>query len=253
MKNILEIYRVKDWYYYLGFILLGFSVKSNFLSIDIIRYIILGIFLLAYAFSLNDYYDKHEKKKFFIIPLIFTFLILPLFNFSQIIVSLIFVTIVTLYSAYPFRLKAKPFICSFCNGFGFTLLFFLGYFYTSTLNLKGILFASLLFCFNMVAQFIHEVVDYKEDRKSKITTTAILCGIRKMKIICIFLLFLSIILSISICSLERVNSLFFIFTLIFSLFFMFRIYKRKFDKNLRKIYKACGIVLGCFYFFLMCL
>lgn len=241
--SLFRIYRLFNWFYYLGFILIGFSIKSP-LNIDIMKLLFFGAFLLSYAYSFNDYYDKHEKKKFFILPLIFSFLFLSLFNIFQIIISLIFLIIVTFYSLHPFRWKAKPFISSLCNGIGFTLLFWLGY---STFDFIGLLFSLLLFSLEMVAQFIHEIVHMKEDIEDKIKTTAIFIGIKKIKSVCLLFLFISILLSLWLYTLEIVNIIFILATTIFSIYFILRILIDKTGEKIRKEYRYFGIIIGIIY------
>jgi 4-hydroxybenzoate polyprenyltransferase len=247
--NIIKFYRILNWYYYLGFILIGFSLKSM-LNIDIVKHVLFGAFLLAYAFSLNDFYDNQQKKKFFVLPLIFSFLLLTFFNIFQIVLSIIFLIIVTFYSAYPFKWKEKPFISSICNGIGFTIIFLLGYFYMPNLNLDGILFALLFFSFNMVAQFIHEIIHLKEDRKQKIITTTVLYGEKRIKIFCNFFLIASTLITLYLFYLKILNILFVIFTMFFTILFMFEI-NRKIDDRLRKNYKLFGILTGGLYFILI--
>jgi 4-hydroxybenzoate polyprenyltransferase len=248
-ENIFKIYRVGGWYYYLGFIFLGLIFKNYFPSIiETIKYLLLGSFLLSYAYSLNDHCDKAQKKKFFSLPLILSFLLLFFFNFYQIITSLFFLIIVTLYSIKPFRLKKIPALSSLLNGFGFTSLFLIGYFHDDTILLPGILFATLLFSLEMVAQFIHEVVDLEKDKKEGIKTTTVYLGKSKIKILSILFLLTTIFITLWIWQiLENINFLFFISTLLFSLFFIFQILTRKMDLKLRRRYKNFGIILGIFW------
>jgi 4-hydroxybenzoate polyprenyltransferase len=244
--KILSYYRVSGWYYYLGYIVLGFLLKSP-LNIEIIKHILLGSFLLAYAFSFNNFYDKREKRKFFILPLILSFLFLPLFNIFQIIISLIFLIIVTFYSLHPFRWKAKPFISSLYNGFGFTLIFLLGYFVTPTFEIGGLLFSVLFFCFNMVAQFIHEIVHKKIDKKNNIITTVVFCGESAVKKFCFFLFALSLFISLYLCYLRFINPLTLFVTILYVIKFTIILSRKKIDKKVRSEYKVLGIIVGLFY------
>lgn len=246
--EILKYYRVSDWYYYLGFIILGFTLNS-LLNIDIIKHLLLGSFLLAYAYSLNDFSDKNEKKKFFIFPLILSILLLPFFNNFQILTSLIFLMIVTLYSVYPFRWKSKPFISSFCNGFGFTIIFLLGYFYISTLNLNGILLASLFFCFNMVAQFMHEIIHLDKDKKRNIITTAVFLNDR-VKNICHAFHLLAITFIFILLYYNFLNTIISSAMLLFIIWFTIRIETIEINEKIRKEYKNFGILIGIIYFIL---
>jgi 4-hydroxybenzoate polyprenyltransferase len=247
LKEIFRIFRVYNWYYYIGFSLIGLSLKKTLSMSIIFKYTLLNVFLLSYSFSLNDFYDKKQKKKSFILPLIFAILMLPFFNTIQIILSLIFLIIVTAYSAYPLRLKAKPFISTLCNGFGFTILFLLGYFVTLSLNLDGVLFTLLFFSFNTVAQLIHEVTDLKRDRRDNIITTAVLIGKENIKKICYLSLFLTILLISYFFYLGIINILIFFSTVIFGIFSMIEIRKRGINIILRKRFKDLGILVGIIY------
>ncbi len=248
INNVLKVYRITDWYYYLGLTFIGF-ILSNPLGINIIKYIFLSSSLLSYAYSLNDFYDERRKEKFFVLPLILTIFILPLFNTLQIIFSILFITIVTLYSAEPFRLKTRPIVCSLCNGFGFTILFLLGY-YFQTFPHVGILFASLFFSFNMVAQFIHEVVDIEEDKKNKITTTVILYGKENIKKLCYLFLWSAFLISLYLLHLKIVSLSFVFITFLFVVFFTIKI-RDKIDKKLRRDYRILGMVIGLIYLLLI--
>lgn len=244
--SIFKVYRFIEWYYYLGYVVLGFLLKST-LNMDIIKHILLGAFLLAYAFSFNDFNDKHEKKKFFILPLILSFLLLIFFNIFQIIISLSFLIIVTFYSSSTFRLKAKPFLSSLCNGFGFTIIFLLGHFYTMVFKIESIFFIILFFSLNMVAQFIHEAAHLKKDKKDKIITTALFYGEKNIKIFCYFFLFIVFLTNIYLLLLKSINIFFFLSLVFFIIFFIFEIKRRKIDIITRKRYKFFGVVFGIIF------
>jgi 4-hydroxybenzoate polyprenyltransferase len=244
-KKFVEVYRVKHWYYYLGFILLGFSLVSPF-NLGLLTLLFLGAFLLAYAYSFNDFCDE-RKKPYFIFPLALTILMLPFLNFSQLILALLFLFIVTVYSGRPLRLKAKPFLSSLCNGIGFSILFLLGY-SVKTLDSVALLFFLLFFSFNMIAQFVHEVVDLSEDKKNKIITTAVFLGEQNIKKLCYFFLLLAFFLSLYLFCLNVLNILLFFATALFVVFFIYKIFNHKIDKKLRKEYRNLGVLLGLIYF-----
>jgi 4-hydroxybenzoate polyprenyltransferase len=245
IKKISKIYRIQNWYHYLGFVILGFILKHS-LGIAIFFNLSLAGFLLAYAYSLNDFYDKKMKIRFFLFPLFYVLLVLIFFNVIQIIVSSLFLFVVTTYSSEPFRFKAKPFISSICNGIGFSLLFLLGYFYVPTIDLSGILFFLLLFSLGMIAQFIHEVVHMKKDKINKIITTTVFLGKNRVKKLFYFFLITAILITTWLFYLETVN-LFFVFSIaFFTIFFIFKIMKKGVDESLRKKYKVFGIIVGIF-------
>ena len=249
MLNILKTYRFDDWFCFIGFILIGFSLKSS-LNLELLKYVLLSSFLLAYAFSLNNFYDRHETKRYFLWPLFFIFPMLFLFNIYQILLSFLFLIIVTLYSAYPFRLKNIPIISSLLNGFGLIILFFIGYFHLQSIS-AGLLVAPFLFSLQMVSQFIHEIVDLKEDKKNKIVTTAGFLGKEKIKKLCCGFLWFALLVSACLFYLNFVNILFIFITFLFVTFFTYRMFTTKIDKNLRKEYKKLGIIVGLIYFILL--
>jgi 4-hydroxybenzoate polyprenyltransferase len=245
--NIIEAYRINNWYYYLGFILIGFLMSSSF-NLNLLINLFLGSFILAYAYSFNDFCDK-GRKAYFILPLILSIFILPFLNHIQILLTLIFLFIVTIYSSKTIRLKAKPFISSFCNGIGFTILFLLGY-TVKNFDLRGLIIFLLFFCFNMVAQFIHEMTDLKEDRKNGIISTAVFLGEGKIKKICYIFLWSTPLIGFYLFYFKFVNSFFVIITLFFVLFFTYRFFQKKIDKNIRMEYRILGLILGFIYLLL---
>ena len=244
--NLFEIYRVKDWYYYLGFILIGFFLTSSFYS-RLLIFLLFGSFLLAYAFSFNDFWDE-GKKAYFLFPLLLSILLFISLNIMQIVLASIFLFIVTVYSAKPLRLKSKPFFSSLCNGIGFSLLFLIGY-CVINLDLNGIIFFFFFLCFNMVSQFIHEAVDIDKDREKRILTTGVLLGKRKLKKLCYVFLWLSFFTCLYLFYIKIVNFLFLFTTIFFVIFFTNKLIKCKIDRNLRKNYKTFGIFAGFIYFF----
>jgi 4-hydroxybenzoate polyprenyltransferase len=244
-KKFIEVYRVRHWYYYLGFILLGFSLVSP-LKLGLLTPLLLGAFLLAYAYSFNDFCDEREKP-YYIFPLALTILMLPFLNFSQFILALFFLFIVTAYSGRSVRLKSKPFLSSLCNGIGFSILFLLGY-SVRAVDFIALLFFLLFFSFNMVSQFIHEVVDLSEDKKNKIITTAVFLGEKNIKRLCYFFLLLAYLFSLYLFCLNVLNILLLFATVIFIAFFIYKIFNHKIDKKLRKEYRNLGVLLGLIYF-----
>jgi 4-hydroxybenzoate polyprenyltransferase len=249
MKKYFDIYffRAEHWYYYLGFLLLGSSIKKIW-DLTLLKNLLLGGFLLAYAYSLNDYYDQQQRKKLFIIPLILSTFILPFFNFYQILLSLAFILIVTIYSVEPLRLKTKPCISSLLNGFGFISLFFIGYSTTFSFTFSGLLFGLLLFLYEMVAQLIHEIVDFKDDLKNRIMTTAVFIGKENTANICKLIIFSTSVISLILLSLKIISSFSFFSTLVFMVFNLYQI-TYKSDVKVRERYRNSGIILGLIYLF----
>jgi 4-hydroxybenzoate polyprenyltransferase len=214
------------------------------LNLDFLKYAMLSSGLLAYAFSFNDYCDIKNRKRYFLAPLFLSFLLLPLFEVSQIILTLVFIVIVTIYSAEPFRLKKIPFISSLCNGIGFFILFFIGY---NKIGL-GLLFGVLLFTLQIPSQLIHEVVHLKSDKREGIITTAVLLGENNVKFFC-YIFFISAIVVSVYLFIHNLLNIFSIFsTLIFALYFAKKMYDEKANKVMRKKYLFYGIIVGLVYF-----
>lgn len=92
----LKIFRVREWLHYLGYVLLGSLVSKNLNAINFA----LGSAMLAYAFSINDYYDKKLKEKHFMLPLIASFISLSFLNELQHIFYFSFIALFTL-SSWP--------------------------------------------------------------------------------------------------------------------------------------------------------
>jgi 4-hydroxybenzoate polyprenyltransferase len=249
IKELVRLYRINHWYYYLGFTLIGFSMVSP-LQWRLIFLIYSGSMMLAYAYSLNDFCDKYMKLKklYFLYPLVF---LIPSFYFLtslQLLLVTAFLLIATFYSVNPPRLKSKPFVSSLCNAFGFSILFLLGYSIVFP-DVKAFLFFFLFFLFNLVAQFIHEILHIKEDKKNKDITTAVLLGERKTrKLSCICLVF-SLIIVFYLFLLGILKLVTFLATFSFIVFHSYRISTSKIDIKLRKIYRISGMLLGLLYFF----
>ncbi|MFN7170573.1 MAG: UbiA family prenyltransferase, partial [Candidatus Omnitrophota bacterium] len=150
---------------------------------------------------------------------------------------LLFFLIALLYSLPPVRLKSHPFIGTFCNAFGFSMLFLIG-----INNLKNKLILPIysgLLCLLFVAQLIHELAHLSQDKSEKILTTALFLGEKKIKILIISFLILAF---ISFCKFS-----FIIAGFLFLLTFHIAILLTKKEINyssLRKIYRYEGLVFG---------
>jgi 4-hydroxybenzoate polyprenyltransferase len=129
-------------------------------------------------------------------------------------------------------------------------LFLLGY-SIKNLDFRGFIFLLLFFCFNIAAQLIHEVIDYKEDRKNRIITTVVVLEEEKIKKICYISLWFAFLISCYLFYLKFVNSFFIVITFSFVLFFTYRITKKTIDKKLRREYKTLGLMTGFIYFLLI--
>ncbi len=240
LKRFLRICRVKDWLHYLGYVLLGCAISENFN----VFYFIISFFMLAYAYSINDYYDKKMNKKYFLLPLLFSiFSLLFLFslNLFSFVFSTLFLTIFTFYSWPKVWLEGKPILSTLTNGIGFTLLLILP-FNSFQKIIKYSSFIFLVFLLNIAAQLIHEIVDYKDDKKIKKITTCVKFGIRNTFFTFKFLLLVIMLTSLSLFPVFPFVS---IATIFFSIFFLAT---KRINKSIRKKFKKLGVVCGSIYF-----
>jgi len=234
--RIFYVFRVKDWIHYLGYTLIGSALARNF---NIINFIV-TILLLAYAYSLNEYYTKEQKKKYFLIPLILYFIFLPLLPTFGILLSLSSFLIHTPYSHPKIWLEGKPFISTISNSLGFTLILLLP-FRRATDVLTHFPLLTIIFLFNTAAQLLHEIVDYKKDKKVNKITTTVKLG---TKTSLTFFKFCLIAISILAILLLAEFPLMSFSTILFSLLFL-RI--KKVDKEIRRKFKEWGILVGIIY------
>jgi len=240
LKRFLRICRVKDWLHYLGYVLLGCAISKNFN----IFYFIISFFMLAYAYSINDYYDKKMNKKYFLLPLLFSiFSLLFLFslNLFSFVFSTLFLTIFTFYSWPKVWLEGKPILSTLTNGIGFTLLLILP-FNSFQKIIKYSSFIFLVFLLNIAAQLIHEIVDYREDKKMGKITTTLKFGRRTSTKVFKFLCFFIVVFSLLLL---KNFPLIFLSTSFFSLYF-FSIKKVK--SRVREKFRNLGVLCGIIFF-----
>ena len=231
-----KVYRISDWIHYLGYTLIG---SILFKDIKINTFLQTSL-LLAYAYSFNDYYDKKLKRKYFLIPLFLSLITLPFLRIWEVVLSLLFLLIFTLYSWPKVWLEGKPIISTLSNSIGFTLLLILP-FPNITYVLDYFLFILLIFTLNTVAQLLHEIVDLKEDKKINKITTTVKFGIKKSLILFKFCMFNVILISFFLLNKFPLISL---SSIIFSCCFLLI---RKVKRKTRKMFKLLGISVGAAY------
>jgi 4-hydroxybenzoate polyprenyltransferase len=240
MKNtnltLIDYFRIKDWFHYLGYVLLG-SLLAN--SFNIFNFFAAAS-ILAYAYSLNDYYDKKLNKKYFIIPFFLYIAILPFLSIFSILISISFLILFTIYSWPKVWLEGKPILSTLTNSIGFTLIFIL-----PINSIKMILdycpLVLLIFTLNTAAQLLHEIVDSKEDKKIKKITTTVRFGAKTALVLFKLCLLSAMIISALIFSKFPLISL---SSAIFSLLF---IPVTTINKKIRKKFRILGIIFGAIY------
>ncbi len=179
-----------DWIYFLGIPVLGYIYdleNNHFFSLRLFSILFTSSLYLFHGYLLNDYFDLYRKTaeseiKQFKVYLIICYIILLtniifslLFAKDLILIILFGAILAFAYSAFPFRLKSKPFINTFINCFGFSMLFFIG----SPISRKNLFESLLFFIFFMliltVIQVIHELSHFSKDKINNAITTTVLC------------------------------------------------------------------------------
>ena len=247
IKKIIAIYRITDWLHYLGFVLMGFTLRTFHINVINFESLFLILFfsslLLAYAYSLNDYFDEKSKKKYYLLPLVFSVALLPFLNFSQILLGIIFLVLVTLYSFKGISLMKFPVVSTLLNSVGFMLIFVMGYIAEGDITISGFIFFFLLFIYETVAQLIHEKVHLAADTEFGRKTSVFYLG---NKLTPLIRAMLALTVPLSLFLLFETDFIFFVFAcILFSLLFF--IMAGKIDKKLRKRYKLAGIIVGLFF------
>ena len=226
---------------------MGFVLKVS--HIDIINLkllffaLVFSFLLLSYAYSLNDYFDEGKKKKYFLLPLVFSIPLLPLFNPSQILWTIIFLLLFTFYSIKEVSLSKIPAVGTLINTFGFLSIFMIGHMVKEGVAILGLVFFLLLAVYQTVAQLIHEKVHLSADIELDRRTSVFYLQGKLVLFLRVMLLFT---FPLSLFLLFKTGfNLFAIACILFSLIFFVKI--REIDKNLRKRYKLAGIVVGLFF------
>ena len=247
MRKINAIYRITDWLHYLGFALVGFTLKISRIDAVNFKLFFLILFfsslLLAYAYSLNDYFDEGKNKKYFLLPLVFSLILLPFLNPNQIIWAIIFLVFFTLYSVKEISLSRLPVAGTLVNTFGFLSIFMIGYMTKEGIAVLGIVFFILLAIYQTVAQLIHEKVHLEEDTAAGRKTSVFYL---KEKLTFLLRIMLLLTIPLALFLLLKTNFvLFAIACILFSLVFFVK--ADKVDRELRKRYKLVGMAAGIFF------
>jgi len=266
---IAKFYRLGDWVKVLGLVFIPCLLyKSSFF--DFFKLISITALLLAYGFSINDFFDfkcKDEKnlisevyikeryKATFLLLVPIFFLVFSIFLLSTFLSRLFFLLDFFLFSFYsipPIRLRDRKILDVIGNSLMFSLILVFSFFYfTYNIDILFSFFYFTYFIFFMVSELIHEISHYVKDKSSGRTSTVILLGKkRSLRLINIIFLFSTLVFLTFIV--EFPNP-FKIFPLI-SLFFIFlRIIKinswsKSFSLLRTRIY---GVSEGMIYIFVI--
>ena len=237
---------MKDWWYFLGIPLLGFLYKPHTNYISLLINLIACVPLLAFAYSLNDFFEGISKSNFLIplIAFISTIIFLFLFDKSLHFITYLFlILMVGFYSMPLFALKRIPFVSTICNVIGPPLLIIFG-----INELDGDIFRLIFIvsCIFLMAQVFHELADWEEDKRKNIVTTIQVLGGKNFMIVGMLFLFLAFLISLVD---NKVISLG-IGIMISSAIYNFLIYvkEKKTDFSIfRKRYKITGLITGIFW------
>jgi 4-hydroxybenzoate polyprenyltransferase len=272
--NLLKFYRVKDWIKNPGITLLGILISEN-LNINILKgfiALLLSSFLLAYAFSLNNYCDwnfskernyisrlktkKRNKLILVSIPLIISFLVVLIFFLYEIMMIISFLLFVILYTFYSFPPRLKKnwkfslFINAFCLGM---LLLFIGYF-SQTSNPKWglFVFSFIYFSYLLTSEILHQISHIRKDKRAKIKSFPVLFGIRKSIQLIQLVQFIVVGFFGTLITVSQKILLLPSIVIIFSILRIFRVKKIKHHNDAYRLRnKLYGIHEGIFYLFLL--
>lgn len=186
-------YRIRDWIKILGYpaiaSLFVFSFESFLLNM------VSASMILAYSFSLNDYFDAKFSKesnffsdktnyKGFLIALAPLMLIPPILSkytlTSRIILGLC-ILLVTTYSSPPFRLRDKPVLSVFENALMFPLVFAWPYLEANPVNGVFWCLMTAFISYFAVAEIIHQIDHKVKDKKTGRITYATKYGTNQCK------------------------------------------------------------------------
>ena len=213
LRPYLKLARISDWRGYFlggtfGFLLaIGWRAPLG----DIISLFVIGILLLTFGFSINDFFDvegdklKKDKiiiigkkvsvKRAFFFSLFSAVLGLALslrLGFMAFFDAFLAVFLVFLYSVPPVRLKSRPFLDLLSHGFFAGILIFLFplFAFSPAINSLDKLLVVPIFILSITAEMRNHLNDYEIDKKEGLKTTVCFLGYRNSQKILRFLFFL---------------------------------------------------------------
>lgn len=243
-KSFFKYYRMKDWRAYFGLGVLGFVVARGFLAppLDILLFSIIGVLLLAFGFSANNFFDIKEdkekgeiknlliqnKKNFFlsVSPGILALLLSSYFGAEIFLFVLVAGLIGFFYSAPPLRMKARPFLDLISHGLFAGALIFL---FPLLIFSPGLTFfhysiAFSIFYLSTMLETRNHLEDYQSDFRAGLRTTVCFLGYKKSESFLKYLAFFYpfVLLLVFLFFPSKFLSLFFILTIFFLLPFVFK-------------------------------
>jgi 4-hydroxybenzoate polyprenyltransferase len=247
-----DIYRIRNWFYYLGFPIIGILLQDSYKSVFINPAVIITSFVLAFIYSLNDYVDGDSNKKYFLTPLLLFFLCIIFLKTGAILALFLFMFFHIIYSLKPLRFKRFPVIGTLCNALAFPQLFLAGYFDKSyVFDSKSSLIFLFLFLLSYVVEILHEISHRVEDIDRNFNTTAVVLKDYQLKLICTFMLIGSVVISYLLYNNRWISSLVFIAFIIFHIGMILEIIYFKLDYKIWRSFRILGIITGIIWFYSM--
>ncbi len=201
LRSFLRYYRMKDWRAYLGLGFFGFVVARGFLFplLDILFFLIIGVLLLAFGFSINNFFDIKEdrekgevkdlliqnKKNFFlsVSPGILALFLSSYFGREIFLFVLVAGLIGFFYSAPPLRTKSRPFLDLISHGLfaGALIFLFPLLIFSPGLTPFYYLIAFSVFYLSVMLEMRNHWEDYQSDFQVGLRTTACFLGYKNSK------------------------------------------------------------------------
>lgn len=192
---MLKIYRIKDWWKIVGLTLI--SNLGNEL-LEILGSLAISSLLLAFAFAINEYYDKKlYKKQNLMIPVLPLLTATPLImtqNLFVIVTCFSFVLLFYFYSSPPLRLKRVPFLDFGINAVGLGILPYLINPAAKFVSIDYFIIINMFF-YMSYSELLHQLAHFEEDKKERVKSIPQVVGIKNTKKAVTIILFISLILN----------------------------------------------------------
>ena len=237
--GFVKFFRVKHWFYFLGFTILGIVFSGGkLLSVKSLITLTASTLLLAFGFAVNGAYDHRKGIKKSFIPAFLSLPLLFLMNPSELIVFGTTFILLFLYSHPRSNFQAVPILGTLLNPIVFCNLFLLGWLPSSALTNQGIFLYSLLFVLELASQLIHEGMDYEEDKKIKKRTSTVRFGKRIVKPLTFLCLLAGVFFSIPL------GPYFYVLVAGITVYYSSLMRRLNDFKRLRKVFKNLGVMAG---------
>jgi len=244
LKSFLKYYRMKDWRAYFALGVLGFIIAQGFLypSLGILLFAIIGVLLLAFGFSVNNFFDIDEDKEkgevknlliqnkknflFSVLPGLLALLLSGYFGREIFLFVLVSSLIGFFYSAPPLRMKSRPFLDLISHGLfaGALIFLFPLLVFNSELTPFHYLLAFSVFYLSVMLETRNHLEDYQSDFRAGLKTTVCFLGYKNSENFLKYLIFFYPLVLLSVFFLLPSDFLLplLILSIIFLLLFMFK-------------------------------